>query len=162
MTGHSLLPFCALLLSFIACKPEKPVPEPSEPSDGRQKFVGVYDVYDTLSNWRYEMEITLNEGSGFIDSVFISNWGGDFIIYCQHDNADQSNYLGIGGHFGITDHQGNRWALFREYDPLFNNTLGNDTLRMSYLKDNIAFYVADGIPYFRQSYREYAVKRDWE
>ena len=38
-----------------------------------------------------------------------------------------------------------------------NGYLIHDTLRMSYLKDNIAFYVADGVPYFRQSYREYEV-----
>ncbi len=60
------------------------------------------------------------------------------------------------------DHSSHRWALFREYDTLFNNTLVADTIRMSYLKDNIAFYVADGVPYFRQSYREYAVKREEE
>ena len=53
--------------------------------------------------------------------------------------------------------------MFSEYDSIFMyNRLINDTLRMAYLKDNIAFYVADGVPYFRQSYREYAVKRDWE
>ncbi len=105
------------------------------------------------------MEISLHQGVTNIDSVYIENWGGEFTFYCQHDNADQGNYLGISGHFGIMDHQGNRWALFREYDTLFNNTLVNDTLRLSYLKDNIAFYVADGVPYFRQSYREYAVKQ---
>lgn len=67
------------------------------------------------------------------------------------------------GKFGVEDYTGNRWALYSEYDSLFMyNRLINDTLRMSYLKDNIAFYVADGVPYFRQSYREYAVKRDWE
>ena len=58
---------------------------------------------------------------------------------------------------------GNSWALYSEYDSAFQyNSLINDTLRLSYLKDNIAFYVSDGVPYFTQSYREYAVKRDWE
>jgi hypothetical protein len=66
-------------------------------------------------------------------------------------------------YFGIADRDGHRWALFSEYDSLFmHNQLINDTLRLSYLKDNIAFYVADGVPYFSRSYREYAVKRDWE
>lgn len=163
ISGISVL-LCAMLLCIASCKPDKPIEPtgPATPVDGRQKFVGVYDVYDTIGNWRYEMEISLHGESVFIDSVFLSNWGGSFDLYCQHDDTDQGNYLGISGQFGITDHQGDRWALVREYDSLFNNTLINDTLRLSYLKDNIAFYVADGVPYFRQSYREFAVKRDWE
>ncbi|MBK6893254.1 MAG: hypothetical protein IPH00_08960 [Flavobacteriales bacterium] len=113
-----------------------------------------------MSNWLYEMEFSLYNGVTNVDSIYIYNWGGAFDFYAQHDDGNVSNYLNIGSQFGIIDHMGHRWALFREYDPLFNNTLVNDTLRMSYLKDNIAFYVSDGVPYFRQSYREYAVKRE--
>lgn len=150
---------------FLSCKPDKPVMPvgPSVPVDGRQKFVGTYDVYDTMSNWRYTMEISLHQGSTNVDSVFIANWGGDFNLYIQHDDGNTTNALNLNGQFGIVDHEGHRWALFEDYDPIFmHGCLINDTLRMSYLKDNIAFYVADGVPYFRQSYREFAVKRDWE
>jgi hypothetical protein len=154
----------SILVGLAACKPDKPVGpiSPPTPMDGRQKFVGVYDVYDTLGNWRYEMEISLHQGTSNVDSLFISNWGDAFHFYAQHDDGNTTNYLSMGSLFGIADYNGNRWALFREYDTLFNNTLINDTLRMSYLKDNIAFYVDDGVPYFRQSYREFAVKREPE
>jgi len=161
---HNLIPLGALLLCFAACKPDKPIPpaHPPIPLDGRQKFVGVYDVYDTLSNWLYEMEVSLHPGSP-IDSLFFRGWGGEFDVFAQHHRNDQSSFVNFIGKFGVEDYTGNRWALYSEYDSLFMyNRLINDTLRMSYLKDNIAFYVADGVPYFRQSYREYAVKRDWE
>ncbi len=156
-----LLLLCGTLVCIPGCRRDDPVePSPSVPVDGRQKFVGTYDVYDTMSNWLYEMEFSLYNGVTNVDSIYIYNWGGAFDFYAQHDDGNVSNYLNIGSQFGIIDHMGHRWALFREYDPLFNNTLVNDTLRMSYLKDNIAFYVSDGVPYFRQSYREYAVKRE--
>lgn len=164
INGNSVL-LCAVLLCIASCTPDKPIGPtgPSTPVDGRQKFVGVYDVYDTTSNWLYEMEISSHQGVTNMDSVFVANWGGAFDLYIQHDDGNTTNFLNLNGQFGIEDHEGHRWALFEEFDPVFmNGHLINDTLRISYLKDNIAFYVADGVPYFRQSYREFAVKRDWE
>lgn len=153
----------ATVICSYGCRKDSVEPGPSVPEDGRQKFMGIYDVYDTLGNWRYEMEISLHQGITNIDSVYVVNWGNEFNLFIQHDDGNTSNYLNLNGQFGIEDHEGHSWALFEEYDSLFmNGHLVNDTLRMSYLKDNIAFYVADGVPYFSQSYREYAVKRDWE
>lgn len=154
----------ATLLGLVACKPDGPVMpnEPPTPLDGRKQFVGVYDVYDTLSNWLYEMEISLHPGVP-IDSLFISGWGGEFDVYSQHHKNDHSNFLNFVGGFGIEDYLGNRWALYPQYDSAFMyNRLVNDTLRVSYEKSNIAFYVSDGVSFFSQSYREFAVKREFE
>lgn len=156
-----LIPLGTLLLCFAACKPDKPIPpaHPPIPIDGRHKFVGVYDVYDTMSNWLYELRIDL----GANDSLIIDDWNDDFNMKIRRENTDMTNILGFGNYFGAVDNNGKRWALYRDYDSIFGtNIILNDTLFMSYLKDNIAFYVADGVPYFRQSYREFAVKRDWE
>jgi hypothetical protein len=153
---------CAILVCMASCKPEEPTrpQEPATPVDGRQRFVGVYDVYDTLRNYRYEMEIKIFQDRRPFDSLLIEGWGEDFDVYVQRNMGNTSNYLNFIGTFGISDHQGLRWALYSEYDDVFiYNSLINDTLRMSYFKDNIAFYVDDGVPYFRQSYREFAVKR---
>jgi hypothetical protein len=157
----ALLP--VLMVVLVTCKPDKKVqPAPVYPVDGRAKFVGTYDVYDTIGNYEYTMEISLHPGA-LIDSLFIQNWNGAFDVYCQQDADVHTDLLNFDGDFGISDHQGRRWALFREYDTVFqHNLLRNDTLHMAYFKNNIAFYVADGVPYFAQSYREYAVKRDWE
>jgi len=149
---------------FAACRRDEPTSPttPATPLDGRLKFVGTYDVYDTLSNWQYEMEISLHPGY-IADSLFIQNWGDAFDVYCQQDAEDYGTTLNFGFHFGITDHDGHYWVLNQEYDAAFrHNLFRGDTLHMSYFKDNIAFYVADGVPYFSQSSREYAVKRDWE
>jgi hypothetical protein len=164
MRRHSLFIglFVLLSISLCCCRPEDPVPPSAQPStDGRQKFVGVYDVYDTLGLWRYEMEISVHSGVSNIDSILILNLGDSFDVYVQHDDGNNSAFLNLAGHFGILDHEGYRWALFGEYDPLFRDgVMRNDTLRLAYFKDNIAFYVADGVPYLRQSYREFAVKRN--
>ena len=72
----------ALLLAItLTCaigyrRDDRVEPGPNVPVDGRQKFVGMYDVYDTLGNWRYEMEISLYQGTTNVDSILISNWGG--------------------------------------------------------------------------------------
>ena len=155
------LPLVAILACCFGCKRDVVEPDDVVAVDGRQKFVGVYDVYDTLGNWRYEMEISIAHDFSPFDSLLIEGWGGAFDVYVQRNIGNISNYLNFIGDFGITDYEGHRWALFSEYDYVFQyNSLVHDTLRMSYLKDNIAFYVADGVPYFRQSYREYAVKRE--
>jgi len=111
------------------------------------------------TRWRYPV---IKESPIWIPFLLLIG-GGVFDLYIQHDDGNTTNFLNLNGQFGIEDHEGHRWALFEEFDPVFmNGHLINDTLRISYLKDNIAFYVADGVPYFRQSYREFAVKRDWE
>ena len=157
--------FSSILVGMASCKPDKPVGPigPPTPVDGRQQFVGVYDVYDTLGNWQYEMKILVYQDDSPFDSLLIQGWGDAFDVYVQKNQGNTSNYLNFVGDFGIQDHMGHRWALYSDYDPAFQyNSLVNDTLRLSYLKDNIAFYVDDGVPYFRQSYREYAVKREPE
>ena len=64
----------AKLVCSYGCRRDVVEPGPSISMDGRQKFVGTYDVYDTLGNWKYEMQISLHEGEP-IDSIFIEGWG---------------------------------------------------------------------------------------
>ncbi len=158
----ALLP--VLVITLVTCKPDKPIPpSPVQPIDGRAKFVGVYDVYDTLGIWQYNMEVTLFNDQSPFDSLLFEGWAGAFDVYVQRNQGNTSNYLNFVGSFGIEDYQGHRWALYSDYDSAFQyNSIINDTLRLSYVKDNIAFYIADGVPYFSGTYREYAVKRDWE
>ncbi|MBL0128688.1 MAG: hypothetical protein IPP83_14795 [Flavobacteriales bacterium] len=94
------------------------------------------------------------------DLVYIVNWGGRFDLYVQHDDGDHTNGLNLAPEFPAFDHEGNRWAFFADSDPVFlTNQLVNDTLRMSYEINNIAFYAEDGVPFFTWSYREYGVKQ---
>lgn len=134
---------------------------PSGPTtlDGRDQFVGQYSVYDTNGTYLYAMEIAKSAGLG-ADSLFVINWGNHFDFWVFHDNEDQTNQFNIIPPFPSYDNLGHRWAFSQEPDPEFmSSRLINDTLRMSYLIDNIAFYFDDGVPYFSGSFREYGVKQ---
>jgi hypothetical protein len=152
----------AALVSFclLSCRKEKECPSAQQPVDGRDKFVGQYKVYDTTGVYLYSMEIMKTSGSSGIDSVYVVNWGDRFNLYVQHDDGNATPFLNLAPPFPSLDHAGRRWAFFAESDPVFQtNKLVNDTLRMSYVINNIAFYAEDGVPFFAWSYREYGVKQ---
>ena len=70
---HIALLLAVTLTCAIGCRRDDRVePGPYVPVDGRQKFVGTYDVYDTLGNWKYEMQISLYEGEP-IDSFLLKD-----------------------------------------------------------------------------------------
>jgi hypothetical protein len=148
-----------LLLAGSCKKDEKDCPPASNDVDGRDQFAGQYNVFDTNGVFQYAMEIMKANDPGK-DSLFVVNWGGRFDLYIQHHDGDLTNGLNLIPPFPSYDHEGNRWAFFADNDAVFNsNKLVNDTLRLSYLIDNIAFYFEDGFPYFSGSFREYGVKQ---
>lgn len=141
-------------------KDDKDCPTTSTPPDGRDKFVGQYKVYDTTGTYLYSMEILKASGSTGIDSLYVINWGDRFNMYVQHDDGNSTSFLNIIPPYPAFDHLGDRWAFFPDWDSLFqSNVLLNDTLRMSYEINNIAFYAEDGVPFFTWAYREYGVKQ---
>lgn len=152
----------ATLVGLTACCKEencRPSGQPA-PVDGRDKFVGQYNVYDTTGGYIYSMEIMKSSGTSGIDSLYVVNWGNRFNLYVQHDNGNMTGFLNIVPPFPSFDHLGRRWAFFAQSDSVFQtNKLVNDTLRMSYTINNIAFYAQDGVPFFESSYREYGVKQ---
>ncbi len=142
----------------LSCEKERRKCPPSPSAlDGRDKFVGQYQVFDTTGTYLYAMEIFKSSNS---DSLWVMNWGGKFNTYVAHDNNDFSDFFNFSVYHPALDHDGHRWSLSGEYDEQFeSNYLVNDTLRMSYSVNNIAFYVDDGVPFFSWSYREYGVKQ---
>ncbi|MBL0128690.1 MAG: hypothetical protein IPP83_14805 [Flavobacteriales bacterium] len=98
--------------------------------------------------------------SSFPDSLYVFNWGNDFDVYVLHDDTDPAPIFNFGVYNPAFDRLGHRWSVSDEYDQAFqSNHLVNDTLRMSYVKNNIAYYAEDGVPFFTWSYREYGVKQ---
>lgn len=127
--------------------------------DGRSQFVGQYKVYDTTGVYLYSMEILKSNDPGR-DSLFVVNWGTRFDFYVRHEDGDMTDLFNFNPPFPSIDHLGNHWAFTREYDSAFmSSRLVDDTLRMSYVINNIAFYAEDGVPFFTWSYREYGVKQ---
>ena len=151
--------FLALLVfvALSACHRDDDDPKtPSTPVDGREKFVGHYNVYDTLGHFRYTMDISMHGQ----DSLSVHDWNGQFNLYIQHYRGDETNFLNLIPEFPTYDSLSDRWAFFMDPDPHFGtNELIDDTLRMSYELENIAFYTQDGVPYSHQVIREYGIKQ---
>lgn len=149
---------CVLLLCVGCRKDEEcPTDDPYVQVDGRDQFVGIYDVYDTNGVYQYQMTINKLNDEGK-DSLFILNWGNRFDLGIRHEDGDYQDALNFGIYWGVYDHDSNRWALAKHWDPEFmSDRLINDTLRLCYSIDNIAFYVDDGVSYFSQVYYEYGV-----
>ena len=160
MKAKHALSALAILILAIACHRDDDDPEmPSAPVDGRDKFTGLYNVYDLQGHFIYQMNISKMNDAGH-DSLYVDNWGNAFGFAVRHEDGDQTNGFGIIPPFPALDHEGHRWSLGPHSDPHFqSNKLVNDTLRMSYEKDNIAFYITDGIPYQSLIVQEYAVKQ---
>ena len=138
-------------------KDEQACPDSPRGVDWRDRFVGRYDVYDTLGTYRYAMEILK---SNIPDSLYVVNWGNAFDVYVAHDDTDPTPFFNFAVYNPAYDRLGNRWSVAGQYDETFDsNYLINDTLRMSYFISNIAFYAEDGVPFFEWSYREYGVKQ---
>lgn len=156
--GCTLQVLLLVVLVFTGCKKDdKDCPTNSIPSDGRDQFVGRYKVYDTSGVYLYPMEILR---SNISDSLWVVNWGGEFDVYVAHDNLDPSAFFNFTVYNPAYDREGNRWSVSGEFDEAFeSNHLVNDTLRMCYSLNNIAYYAEDGVPFFTWSYREYGVKQ---
>ena len=160
MKAKHALSALAILILAIACHRDDDDPEtPAAPVDGREKFVGYYNVYDLTGHFLYTMSISKLNDVGK-DSLYVQNWGDQFNFYVRHEDGDQTNFLNMIPPFPSVDHEGHRWAFFQHSDPHFGTEqIVNDTLRMSYSLDNIAFYVQDGVTYQSMIVQEYGIKQ---
>ncbi|MBL0128689.1 MAG: hypothetical protein IPP83_14800 [Flavobacteriales bacterium] len=147
------------MICSVGCRKDKECPSLAPSVDGRDKFVGQYEVFDTTGLYLYSMEIMKANDPGK-DSLFVVNWGDRYNFFVRHEDGDQTDVFNINPPYPSYDHSGKRWALSRVPDSAFmGSRLINDTLRMSYEVNNIAFYAQDGVPFFTWSYREYGVKQ---
>ena len=153
-----LLFFAIAVLVLSACRKEEKCPT-NEPAavDGRDRFVGTYSVYNLAGTYLYSMTIS-KFGSGGRDSLLLSNIADTFDLRVLHERYFTTNYLGIGLNFPALDQAGNRWAFFGSSGETGLNTLMNDSIRLGFTMDNIAFYFEDGVPFYSCECRQIAVK----
>lgn len=132
-----------------------------------EKFVGNYEVYDTLGVWLYSMDIShhsgLNEFGVEMDSLMILNFADSFDLDIQFSFATDDRYLDIGFHSPVYAHSGYRWYLDGNYEdsgtPVLDNTLINDSIHLFFTMDNIAYFTADGVPFYSCECRQIALKQ---
>ena len=150
----------AFLLGFHGCGRDETVAPntPSAPVDGRDKFVGIYQVFDTTGVYLYELQIS-KFGTGGRDSLLLENFADTFDLRILHEDYWTTSYLGIFPGFGVKDRAGHSWALFGASIEDSSNVLHNDTIPLKFTMDNIAFYWAEGVPYFSCVCKQVAVKQ---
>ncbi len=157
-----------LVFASIGCKKEKSN-EPCNPAEPEQweKFIGDYRVYDTVGTYLYNMDI--DHFSGFntfgveVDSIRIQNFADTFDLEFEFSFNLNKEYLQIGVHHPVYDYNGKRWHVDGNWNPPETpeeeNTLVNDTILFWFTMDNIAFYIADTVPYYSCECKHVAVKQ---
>ncbi len=154
----SLACIVVLLTILSACRKDKecPVTTPT-PTDGRDRFVGTYTVYDTLGAYLYQFTIS-KFGSAGRDSLLLNNFADTFDLKILHERYFTTDFLSIGINYPALDQAGHRWALFGASGENGLNTIADDTIRLGFTMDNIAFFSEDGVSYFSCECRQVAVR----
>ncbi len=158
MRVASIIMICCLALQLNSCRKDEECPEPEPvPVDGRDRFLGTYSVYDTLGTYLYAFTVSKFDNSGG-DSLLLSNYADTFDLKISHERYWTKDHMDIGIWFPATDQAGHRWALFGASIEDGYNVLNDDTIRLRFTQDNIAFYFEDGVEYFSCDCYQIAVK----
>jgi hypothetical protein len=145
-----------ILLLNIGCSKDKvPLPEPPPELTKYEKIVGTYNVYDTIGNFLYKINLghsdSLFDNGTLIDSIHYYGFEGQFnFSESQGTPYYPVNYfLYIGYHGPLYDTLNKRWKIIGHYDPngIYDNTFHDDTIRMIYRKININYWIEDATPY---------------
>jgi hypothetical protein len=131
---------------------------PSTPVDGRDKFVGIYQVFDTTGVYLYELQVS-KFGTGGRDSLLLTNYADTFDLKILHERYWTSDQLDIDSFFPAIDRAGHSWALSGASIEDGSNVLANDTIPLKFSMNNIAFYWTEGVPYFSCVCKQIAVKQ---
>lgn len=159
--------FC--LIFIFGCSKEKEIlpTKDGEPIDYWEKFIGSFNVYDTLGNYLYDIEISHHSrkffsGGQYIDTLLIENFADTFNVKFQYQTGDPYKFH-IGFHDSIVDYNNKSWGLWGMYDDnatiIEENTLINDTIIFYYDLDNIKYYIQEAQPYYQCHCKVVAVKQ---
>ncbi len=168
MKGY-LLFILVMFILVTACRKDEPYPIiNSQPIQDWEKFIGEYNVYDTNGIYMYNLEISLYRSDTLwngqiIDSIELRNFADTFDLKVHFANKTDPSVFDIGIHHPVIDKNGKRWHLSHLADDASTtrqeNALVNDTLVFYFQQSNIAFYIADAVPYFACNCKHVAVKQ---
>ena len=156
-------------LLMVACKKDEKVVTPPTPAKQWQKYIGVYDVYDTAHHTQWIMEIKflsyadIIRSDGNNDSLFMQNFANKFNIRFRFGTCTNPNVLLLPFIFPLKDKTGYSWSYSGNTDdtltPYLENELKNDSIILYFKQSNIAFYQSEGVPYYACDCKHIAVKR---
>lgn len=154
--------FVLLFLIFCSCTKDKtPLSlESTEPTKW-ERLAGSYDVFDTLGNYLYEMNIS-HYKSAFanLDSLYFTNLDGCFSFGAQQPvySGEYINKFQFGHHQLLLDNFNSRWK-FVEVGNLPYNNFKNDTIKIKFRITNINYWMLDAVAYCDTTKIQVAVKQ---
>ena len=152
---------------MFACSKDEKVVAPSVPAKQWQKYIGVYDVYDTVNHTQWVMEIKhlayLSNNNGDADSILLQNFANKFDIRYTFGPCTDPNRLLIPFIFPLKDKSGHSWSYSGNPEDTttkyLENYYRNDSIILYFKQSNIAFYPTEGVPYYACDCKHIAVKR---
>ncbi len=160
-----------LALSIICltyCTKDKaPCPTSIPEHEVWEKFIGEYNVYDTIGNFIYQMEIKhhfngVNVHGNIVDSLIILNFADTADLFIEMRNYIDNRVLSIGFNESVTGHNGQTWQFYDNVEDTttveLENTLINDTIVLFFRQTNIQYWVNEGVPYYYCDCKQIAVK----
>lgn len=158
------------VLFLLSCSKEKeiiPITPPRVPEQW-EKFVGTYQVYDTLGNYKYQLDI-LHYFSGKniygndADSMKLQNFADTFDISYEFIKFTDVSVFEFGFHDSIIDYNNKSWNISTLSDdlstPKRENVLNNDTIIIYFRQTNIQYYINEAQPYYYCECKHVAVKQ---
>jgi hypothetical protein len=167
MKINQLFQLFAVCLLLAACRKDKvKPPEPIDPTKW-EKIAGDYNVYDTVGNFLYQMNLSHSvnyiSSSSIIDSIHYMGLEGQYSFSTsQGMMVNPVTYnLHIGPEGPVFDSLNKRWRIYTHYDSngFYDNTYRKDTIRIIYRKTNILYWLEDLTPYKDTTIKIIAIKQ---
>lgn len=169
---NKLFLYISILLVCACCHRKKTIPPEPMPVSVFYwtKYVGTYDVYDTINHTQWVMKIShlsaREQNNGNSDSIYVENFANKFNIRLTWPAIETASHypaFGLGIFHPIKDQHNYKWHLACAWDDSTTvkeeNVLKNDTMTIYFTLSNIAYYVNDGVPYYDCDCKHIAVKR---
>ncbi len=155
--------FLILVLVVFSCTKDKVPKEEPIPID--QRISGKYNVYDSIGNYLYVLELkyVVNYSVG-PDSLIIINFDNNF-SYSRYqssvyDEYSEFKYLSFLSPFPSKDINNKSWSLSNSSSGgVYDNTWRNDTIRMCFNKHNTPWWPSESVPYLDTIIKQIAVKQ---
>ncbi len=156
-----------LLIILVACVKETKVVKPTAPAKQWAKYIGTYDVYDTINHTQWVMNIkhlyAFEQNNGNSDSILLENFANKFNIRYRFGYSTDDYRIGLPFLFPLKDKLGNSWSFSGNGEDTatahLENYLKNDSIVLYFKQSNIAFYTNDNVPYYACDCKHIAVKR---
>lgn len=163
----NILYCCILICTIGSCTKDKIEYTESVPIKDWQRFLGNYQVYDTVGNYLYNAQIVqfsgINEFGTEIDSITVFNFADTMDLSFKFSYNTNPNYFDFGFFDSVPDHIGKSWhvsIIYEDTNTIYlENELNNDSMILYYHMTNLPYYINESVPYFDCNCKHVYVKQ---